>query len=202
MRRMLLISAIVSFAPSPVLASSITINWVGPVIWYNNDWLTLCRDTGSACEFWNGLQSLGISIAPQVSETPLRLSMTFRDAMPDAFGVYNTTADIHLEFGRLSIVSAHTSMSMGNGLGAFSRGAFGLFGQFDPATPPLAGYNSQRPQFFNIANFGFHSGANTSLVETFLQQPLSALSAVSCISLGGDCDLVVPLTPASISVPE
>jgi hypothetical protein len=89
MRRMLLlISAIVSFAPSPALASSITINWTGSVQWFNNDWLSICRDTGSPCEFWDALQSYGISLASPVSETPLSLSMTFRDAMPDAFGVY------------------------------------------------------------------------------------------------------------------
>jgi hypothetical protein len=201
MRRVFILALLIGLLPSTAFATSIVVRWTGPAQWYNNDWLSLCQQTGTACEFWNELQSYGISLNGPVSNTPLAFSMTFRDTMSDALGVYHTTADIHLQFGGLSLASYNQQVLLGNGFGAFSNGSFGLTTRFDPAaTPAFAGYG-RPPDGISLSNFGFNATPNSSLAAALLQ-PLPALTSSYCISLGGDCDLIGRLTAVSVQVPE
>jgi hypothetical protein len=195
----LLTALAVIVLPSQAQASSITITWTGTARWYNGDWLLGCQQSGLACEFWDGLQSLGIDISGPTSATPLTLSMTFQDAVSDAYGYVNTTADIRFEFGRLSIVS-HDRSAFFFDLGV--PPGYGFSSGFDPSTAPiLAGYDGP-PQGIYVGGFGFRTPPNQSLVTTLSQLPLTALSSRYCISLGGDCDVFGAFTATRVLVPE
>jgi hypothetical protein len=193
---------VLTLAPSAASAGPITITWTGPVGWYNGDWLSICRETSRDCDFWNDLQSRGISLTNPVSETPLTFSMTFRDAISDAAGVFNTTTDIFFEFGGLVIVSS-SAVQLANGLGpCCTNGGLGIVTEFDDTAPVIGDYGV-RPSGISLASFGFHSVPNVSLISLFSQQPLAALSSNYCISLGAsDCDLIGEFSAVSVSVPE
>jgi hypothetical protein len=193
---------------TPAKASSITVQWKGSISWFNPDWLGNCQLSGSPsdCDFWWGLQALGIDIS-QPSSTPLSLSMTFADAISDANGFFATTADFHLELGHLGLVTYNAPVWLGNGLAFLSNGWFSLVTSFGPNTAPLAGYGGQRPGALNLTFGGWFGGVSTaapnvSLVTTLAQLPPSSLSVQGCISLGGDCDVVAELSVAKVTVPE
>lgn len=193
---------------TPASASSITLTWKGPISWYNPDWLGNCERSGAAsdCEFWWGLQALGIDIS-QPSSTPLTLSMTFADAVADVNGFFATTADFHLELGRLGLVTHSAPVWLGNGAAFLSNGWFSLVTSFGPNTAPLVGYGGQRPGAMNLTFGGWFGGVsqvapNVSLVTTLAQLPFSSLSVQGCISLGGDCDVVADLSAVKVTVPE
>lgn len=200
MRRAALVMALCLSTASSAFAGAITIEWEGAgTKWYNPDWLSLCQTTTPdhpSCEFWDGIEALGISLADPASAL-LKVSLTVEDALSGVGGSYSTTGQVAYQFGPLSINGA-TNFQLSGG------GGFGSHISF-PATTPLPGM-TRGPQgiylgWNNLA--GFDAPAPNVPLSAFLfDQPLSALTATHCTSLGsGNCDTYGTLIPVALSVP-
>lgn len=182
---------------SPVTAGPVTITWTSGWGWYNGDILDMCQTSNwtlSECDFFLYMESLGIP-ATQPSNVPVTLSVTMDDVLPTN-GAYQTLFTIHLEVGRLSLLSRAQP-------GYFVPGT--IFSSFDPNLPPLAG--KWHPSYFQVdfphlVSVGSPS-SNLSLGAFLLQQPPGALNAIGFVGLThGCCDWAAPMTVTALTVPE